>query len=372
MIDAWFYYLPPILSLTGWFWEIIDIWRALVASAVGMLGLMISRLESEVEDLLTGEGRRLNFPPVRDFHPRPSPDCAIANSLKYTSGFVGGDSTKIWYQCFKPEKPIAILVAMHGYADHSDYRMYELTHELAVRGDLMVISFDQLGFGRSDGLWGYIPDWFQHVHSSANAIKDILKVLQDNGTSKLPVFAYGHSMGGGLAISLSVMYPGMFKGLVLSAPMCGINPGLRKSWIVEKIFFLLADWFPKLPITPVPDLSRLCYKDEEFWRQERKKNRLAFPLKPRLGTARSMLNAQSWISEHAKDVNIPFLIVHGESDLVTSPAGSIEFHLKASSADKRVEIVKGGYHIMMGYGMESLASEFSFNTLVDWVNKRTL
>ena len=371
MIETWLYSVPPILSLTGWFWEFIDLWRALIASVIGMIGLSISRLECEVEDLLTGDGRRLTFPPVRDNHPRPTPDWAIANSLQYTSGFVGESDKKIWYQCFKPDKPKAILVALHGYADHSDYRMYELCHELALRGDLMVIGFDQLGFGRSDGLWGYIPDWFGHVHSCANAIKEILKILTANDLEKLDVFAYGHSMGGGLSISLSVMYPDLFKGLVLTAPMCGINPGLRQNWLVEKLFFTLADWFPKLPITPVPDLSRLCYKDENFWRQERRKNRLAFPLKPRLGTARSMLAAQSWISENAIHVKIPFIILHGDDDLVTSPAGSIEFHRKASSQDKHIEIVKGGYHIMMGYGMDSGTSEFSFNTIIDWIDRHS-
>ena len=329
-------------------------------------------IERSVQPLLTGEGRRLQFPPEKDSHPRPSPNWALADSLAYKNGFVVTETgLKIWWQCFRPSKPEGVLVTLHGYADHSDYRMYELSHELAKRDNLMVVTLDQPGFGRSDGLWGYIPDWLDHVHTCSQAIKQILKATTDSATSNLPVFCYGHSMGGGLAISMSVLYSKMFKGLVLSAPMCGINPNLRRSWIVEKLLFIVSDWFPRLPITPVPDLSRLCYRDAAFHAQEMKKNRLAFPLKPRLGTARSMLKAQTWIAENVHKVKLPFLIVHGDNDLVTSHDMSARFCDAAGSTDKEIELVRGGYHILTGYGMDEEVSDFVFKRIISWIHTRS-
>jgi alpha-beta hydrolase superfamily lysophospholipase len=324
--------------------------------------------ERRVQDLLTGDGRRRLYPPRNSSHPRPNPHWKTSDEIEYTCDFVGEQGKRIWYQCFRPISPRGIIVAMHGYADHSDYRMHELSHDLAETANMVVYAFDQPGFGRSDGLWAYIPDWFDHVHTCARGIIEILR--KSACAETLPVFAYGHSMGGGLAITLSVLYQKLFTGIVLSAPMCGINPSLRKNRLLEQLFFKLAELFPTLPITPVPDLSRLCYRDEEFWKQERAKNRLAYPLKPRLGTARSMLSAQTWIANNASSIIIPFLIVHGDCDLVTSLIGSIDFHAEAGSPDKEIEVVKGGYHIMMGYGLEPNVSKLVLNRIATWLKKR--
>jgi alpha-beta hydrolase superfamily lysophospholipase len=361
-----------VSALAIWF-GIGDYVRPVLVIAVALVGLgTVYMMERKINRFLTGEGRRLMFPPVIDVHPRPTPTWSLADALTYKNGFVTikRNDSKIWWQCLRPEKPNAIIVTLHGYADHSDYRMFEFSHDLAVRGNFMVVTLDQPGFGRSDGLWGYIPDWLGHVNACAEAIKKILTAVGDQECKNLPVFCYGHSMGGGLAICSSVLFPRIFQGLVLSAPMCGINPNLRRSWLVEKFFFLLSDWFPRLPITPVPDLSRLCYRDAAFHAQEMKKNRLAFPLKPRLGTAKSLLTAQAWISENAHKVSIPFLIVHGDNDLVTSSHMSLRFRDLAGSKDKDVEIVKGGYHILTGFGMEVEVSDFVFDRIINWINNR--
>ena len=357
----WF---PLILAV------LVSFWSTIAALVIAVIVIALARMEAEIEGKRSGDDRRLSFPPMKDSHPHPSPSWTIADSLRYQSGFVDVDGIRIWWQSFSPINPKGIVITLHGYADHSDYRMYELSHDISNGGDLIVIALDQPGFGRSDGLWGYIPDWHEHVDICVRAIRLMLDSNSELSLKNLPVFCYGHSMGGGLAISISVRYPTLFQGIVLSAPMCGINPELRRSWIVEKFFFALADWFPRLPITPVPDLSRLCYKDPAFHAQERIKNKLAFPLKPRLGTARSMLRAQAWIGENAHMLTVPFLIIHGDHDVVTSHTMSVKFQKRAGSKDTEVELIKGGYHIMMGYGMDDKINGFLLHRITNWIRSR--
>jgi alpha-beta hydrolase superfamily lysophospholipase len=46
----------------------------------------------------------------------------------------------------------------------------------------------------------------------------------------------------------------------------------------------------------------------------------------------------------APEVSLPLLIMHGGDDVLTSPAGSREFHAHAGSADKTLKIFPGLYH----------------------------
>lgn len=363
-------YLTPILvyGLTACVLQEARSWTVLVGLVIGTATLRLLEVVWSINRLRYGEGRRRKFPPKFGSHPKSSPHWKLDESLQYEWGCVS--EPKVYYQSFIPRNPKAILISIHGYADHSDYRMHEISHELALKGDMICVAIDQPSFGRSDGLWGYIPDWFQHVHVCAKAIKLIAKKLTKKEFSNLPIFAYGHSMGGGVVICLSVLYPSLFTGIVMTGPMCGLNPDLKYNPRIEKFFAFLAGWLPKLPLTPVPDLSRLCYKSGKFYRQERQKNRLAYPLKPRLGTALSMLEAQAWIGSNAKRVTIPFLILHGDTDLVTSSRSSLQFVENVGSHDKEFDLVKGGYHIMMGYGLEPAISKYVYKRVIEWIHQR--
>jgi acylglycerol lipase len=263
------------------------------------------------------------------------------------------------------------VFAIHGYADHSDYRIHEFAHDLSTNSGFMTIAIDQPGFGRSDGLYGFIPDWLQHVHACAGAMIEILDEVRVGSLRELPVLAYGQSMGGGLIICMSILYPALFKGIVMTGPMCGINPNLKHHPIIENFFTDVARWFPTLPITPVPDLSMLCFKDFKLWERDWRRNKLAFKLKPRLGTAKAMLEAQVWITKNAHKLKSPILILHGDCDRVTSLSGSCRFLEAAGSSDKRMETIEGGYHIMLGYGIDKSVSVTVFNKIRDWLTNHT-
>ena len=324
------------------------------------------------ECLSTGVARRLKFPPEQGLHPGPTQDWVESNSLQYRSGFVEVDSHQIWWQSFRPiSGPIrGIVVMYHGYGDHSDYLIYEIAHDLAVSGGLIVIAFDQPGFGRSDGLWGYVPDWFEHVSSCMKATEAIVPLVSSPGGPKLPIFGYGQSMGGGIAITAGILHPTLFAGILLTAPMCGIAAGLRRNVLVERFFIFLSGLFPTLPIAPVADLGALCYEDASFYEYVTKTNMLNYPGQLRLGTARALMGAQEWIGANAKRLETPFLVLHGDTDYVTSAECSQALFRAAGTKDKEIEILKGYYHVMLGPGAGKGKSNYAMQRLVAWIKHR--
>ena len=315
-----------------------------------------------------GHHRRTRFP--SDGHPKPTSPPVLRTA--HSRGLVEVEGKAIWWQIFRPSQPATAVIAMfHGYGDHSDFIMFEKAHDLALAGGFTVIAFDQPGFGRSDGLWGFIPDWFAHVALCVSATKAILNSNLSPHETSLPVFAYGHSMGGGLVATTSVLQPNLFAGIVLSAPMCGLAKNLRRHWLIEAVFFALADYFPTLPITPVPELGDLCFKDPAYYQISKRVNHLNYPGRVRLGTAKSMLIAQQWIGAHSHELLTPFLILHGDSDFVTSSESSQLLHKSAGATDKTIQILPGYFHSIIGPGQPRAMSEHALGLIVNWVKART-
>ena len=316
--------------------------------------------------LLDGQARREAFSLPSKTHPKPSIHWKLSDRMSYRQGLVSVRSMNIWWQSFTPPRMSSntFIVMYHGYGDHSDYILHEVAHDLAMKSNLTVIVFDQPGFGRSDGLWGYIPEWRDHVCVCADATNAIVKLHTNDDVS---LIGYGHSMGGGLLITAAILYPSMFSCLVLSAPMCGVSPSIRKPIIVENFLFFLASIIPKAPITPVPDLGALCFEDPDFYEYTKKTNHLGYRAKPRLATAKSLLLAQEWISSHAHSLHTPYLMLHGDKDMVTSLDSSVLFHQKAASRDKTLKVMRGYYHSILGPGQPKQKAEKAFQIVVDWI-----
>ena len=294
----------------------------------------------------------------------------------------------IWWQGLFPpndQEIEGVVIMLHGYSDHSDFIM--LNHAQAVfnglNGRVAVILFDQPGCGRSDGLWAFISDWEDHVNECRKFIAWASGNWRQDSTN-FQVFGFGFSMGAAILLTIAVKDQEKcgFSGLVLLAPMCRSAPNLRVNNILEVCLEIAAWLFPALPVTPLPDLVDLVYRDPSFAKFVSDKNTLNYPKPLRLGTAVQLLYAQRFIMKNMELVNIPMIVLHGDNDKVTSIECSRELVARAGAVSykdgKRTQsslnilIELPGYpHLIAGAGQPKEFCVRPYTEIVNWIKSHS-
>jgi len=123
------------------------------------------------------------------------------------------------------------VIFLHGYGHYSGLTSDMLAARLVAHG-IASFAIDNIGHGNSEGLAGLIPSWDALVTDVLHFAAVVRDAYLPAGQ---PLFAYGESLGGGLALSAALQEPAAFAGLILFAPMVGVDPDMRPSWALEKV-----------------------------------------------------------------------------------------------------------------------------------------
>ena len=199
------------------------------------------------------------------------------------------------------------------------------------------------GHGQSGGLIGFTPDLdgvAEDCFSYFSSIK------QKTEYSHLPCFLYGESMGGAICLLLHFKAPQTWDGAILVSPMCKLSDNMLLPWPIVSILRFMVVWFPKWAILPTKDLVDMSIKDPKK-RELGRHNPMRYNGKPRLGTVSAILKTTTYIEKHLKDVDFPFLVLHGDADVVTDPNVSQALYENAKSSDKSIRIYKGMMHSLL-------------------------
>ena len=137
------------------------------------------------------------------------------------------------------------------------------------------VAFDQTGHGLSDGLHIYIEDRNELVTNAYDYFQDAVKQFPQD----TPKFIMGYSLGGAVALMLSLKYEfdSTWRGLVLLAPMVKITEQMRPSKLSDGVLRLLVRILPKYPLVPSKDLVNVCFKVPET-REIARRNPLRYDL----------------------------------------------------------------------------------------------
>ena len=112
--------------------------------------------------------------------------------------------------------PRVLIIFLHGFAEHVE--RYDKFWPRFVARNIEVFGYDQRGFGRSGPRYGDTT-LEQQVLDLEYAVHQERQRLNDDGHKMVPIFLYGHSMGGGVILSL-LTRPKMDKELPL--PIDGV------------------------------------------------------------------------------------------------------------------------------------------------------
>merc|ERR1712086_165634 len=124
-----------------------------------------------------------------------------------------------------------------------------------------------------------------------------------------------------------------------------------------------------LPITPSSGDPNLSFKDKGKMRLD-----LSAPTfygrKPRLATARELMDATKNIGASIGRFAAPFLVLHGLADQVTYPAMAERLYEVSPSKDKDIRLYEGMYHNLTS-GETDDNIEIVFNDAISWVTERS-
>ena len=230
-----------------------------------------------------------------------------------------------------PGSPTSVVVIVHGYAEHCG-RHAALATCLVEHGHA-VFSYDQRGHGHSGGRRAYVPA-FDHYLDDLGAMLDEARSNAPN----VPVFLFGHSMGGAVATLYCLERRPNVDGLILSSPALKL-PDVAP--LLQRLSSVLSRLFPRLPTLKL-DLAHLS-RDPEVVAQA-KADPLYFHGRIPARTGAELIRATKRIRQQMDALTLPFLLFHGTEDQITDPAGSSELYRRARCTDKTLALYPGLYH----------------------------
>ena len=270
----------------------------------------------------------------------------------------------------KDNQPVrGVICFCHGYMDNVSF-LKRIEYQRFVKNGFAVVMIEYEGHGRSDGINSFIPCW-------DTLIEDVEQYFRDVTESRFPnikKFVMGESLGGAVAYDIMSRNRDEYEGAIFVCPMVKVSITPPKI-VVDTLRALLgkpgtANAFSMLPVAPskgnIPDLS--------FKNKEKMKLATSVPTaygrKPRLGTAREILETTERISNSVHEFDAPFIILHGLSDLVTCPKMSQDFYNESCSEDKEIKLYKGLRHALT-FGHDDKEIDMVFDDAISWALERT-
>ncbi|GJJ09920.1 hypothetical protein Clacol_004144 [Clathrus columnatus] len=231
-----------------------------------------------------------------------------------------------------------------------------------------VIAPDMPGHGRSTGLHGYIQS-----HSRLlDALESVILDMDTYSNARRKIFLIGASMGGGIILNFCTLHPGKQRiaGVYILCPMIAVSPETMPNALVRFVGRMTKFFAGRYPFAAV---IRGKGSDDPRVEEELLSDPRGYSGKMRIATGFSMLYCMlDFTPSVIASFDLPFRVVHGTHDRVTSYKGSISLFEKSSSKDKDLLLYDGVEHIMLK-DVGSERDETTAKVLLDmeeWLMKR--
>ena len=274
------------------------------------------------------------------------------SSISYYYDIISLDTgLRTFYRCWTVEKPKAVVVGIHGFAEHSG-RYEHVGRFLASKGYAFYI-YDLRGHGKSEAIKGYVDRFEDFLYDTKSFIDYVL-----NNTSYNRIFLLGHSMGGLIAI----YYTGYFKHGIEGLATSGAAVMIKENLLVNSALRVLSLISPKKRIRFTVQLKCLT-RDEETIKKYLE-DELVFK-EPTVKLLLELLKATRKVWEYIPNIKVPILIMHGSEDCIVSCEASKNLYGKLEAKDKTLKIYQGMRHEIFN----EIGKEKPLNDLITWLDK---
>lgn len=244
-----------------------------------------------------------------------------------------------------------VICLVHGFGEHCE--RYGHVADMFNKNGYAVVASDLRGHGKSKGQRGHTPT-YNHLLDDVDLLLNKANELYP-GAEKI---IYGHSMGGGIVANYLIKRKSDVVAGILSAPLfiTGTPP---PPFLLALGKFMNNIWgaFPnKAPLDP-NHISRDKNEVKKYINDKLNHNNLS----TRLGM--SMLDYGQYAIDHASEIHVPLLVMHGTDDKLTACEGSRQFKFNAGNRVKLIEY-PGLYHELHN----EPEKEQVFNDILEWCN----
>ncbi len=245
-------------------------------------------------------------------------DTKINNAKIIDFDWQSGDNLKLCGKGYLPTKPLKVIICIiHGFAEH--FGRYEHVANYLNGQGYACIGFDLRGHGISEGKRAHTPN-FEAFLSDVDNFIALIKAKFPN----VPLFLYGHSMGGNIVANFVLQRkPNHLQGIIITSPWLKLafSPPAMKLWLAN----VMSKIYPQFTETNELNGKELSH-DEEVGKAYHKDELVLHTITVK--TFSEVTKAGLHALAHAKEFHLPLLLMHGTGDNITSHKASQEFASK--------------------------------------------
>lgn len=254
---------------------------------------------------------------------------------------------------WKPDfTPKAAIFLVHGIGEHTG--RYQHVAEVFTNAGFVLTGFDLRGHGKSEGIRGHSPSYDAFMEDINIGLKNVRETYPG-----IPVFLYGHSLGGNLTLYYSVTQQSLPAGAIVTSPALGVTvPISPAKMLIGKIMYSVFPTFQMKNGLDPNDLAR----DTNVGTAYTADSLVHTYTTARLGL--DLLNSGKYIIEHAANIQMPILLMQGTSDKLVSPELTKKFADHAPAKFVTYKEWKGYYHELHNEPEKADV----LKVMIDWLN----
>jgi alpha-beta hydrolase superfamily lysophospholipase len=252
-----------------------------------------------------------------------------------------------------PDSPKGAILFVHGLGEHigryTHYFQYFNQHGFACMG------FDLRGHGNSEGKKG-------HIDRYEDFLEDVGEMLVHMTSSfpGVPVFLYGHSMGGNIALNYILRNkPSTLNAGIITSPWLElrVKPDSFTLFLARVMQHLFPAFSKSNNLNPA-HLSHDPTVEKEYKNDPLVHNQISS------GCFMACSGAGKYALDHASELSTPVLFIHGGKDPITSPSATASF-VKEAGKMASLKIFDG----MLHETHHEIGKEKVYEEVLEWIKK---
>lgn len=241
------------------------------------------------------------------------------------------DSIQLHTQSYPVASPKGVIAIVHGLGEHG--ARYAHWAKYFNEANFACVTLDLRGHGKSEGKRGFAPNFETLWDDVDYFLAEVRKTFPT-----IPLFLYGHSLGGCIVLSYFLHRKPRLTGIIATSPF--ITLGFKPSAFMIAMGKLMNKIYPGFTQDNqlnTKHISRDAAVVEAYENDPLVHSKLSS------GLGVGMLTQGEFIHHYKGNIETPMLLMHGSEDKLTNPEGTKAFY-NNTTGTRTLKIWDGLYH----------------------------